>query len=128
MIKPLNAATTEKGRLKMRLIDADALIKKLRQNKKTVKSGIGGMYTAGMLAGIDFAGVTVTQAPTVEERKHGHWIETNEYYTGSYESLYYYKCSVCGAIILEDVDFGVGNYCQQCGATMDEVVKNDRTC
>ena len=58
-----------------------------------------------------------------EERKHGHWIETNEYYTGAYESLYYYKCSVCGAIILEDVDFGVGNYCQQCGATMDEVGK-----
>lgn len=54
-----------------------------------------------------------------EERKHGHWIETNEYYTGAYESLYYYKCSVCGALILEDVDFGVGNYCQQCGAKMD---------
>lgn len=109
----------------MRLVDADALIKKLRQNKKTVKSGIGGMYTAGMLAGIDFAGVTVTQAPTVEERKHGHWIETNEYYTGAYESLYYYKCSVCGALILEDVDFGVGNYCQQCGAKMDEEEKAD---
>lgn len=54
-----------------------------------------------------------------EERKHGHWIETNEYYTGAYESLDYYKCSVCGAVILEDVDFGVGNYCQQCGAKMD---------
>lgn len=58
-----------------------------------------------------------------EERKHGHWIATNEYYTGAYESLYYYKCSVCGALILEDVDFGVGNYCQQCGATMDEEVQ-----
>ena len=57
-----------------------------------------------------------------EARKHGHWIETNEYYTGAYESLYYYKCSVCGALILEDVDFGVGNYCQQCGAIMDEEV------
>lgn len=106
----------------MRLIDADALIKKLRQNKKTVKSGIDGMYTAGMLAGIDFAGVTVTQAPTVEERKHGHWIKTNQYYTGTWCALYYYKCSVCGAYILEDVDFGVGNYCQQCGAKMDEEV------
>lgn len=58
-----------------------------------------------------------------EERKHGHWIETNQYYTGNWCALYYYKCSVCGAYILEDVDFGVGNYCQQCGATMDEVVK-----
>ena len=63
--------------------------------------------------------------PVVEERKHGHWIETNEYYTGAYESLYYYKCSVCGALILEDVDFGVGNYCQQCGAKMDEEEKAD---
>lgn len=54
-----------------------------------------------------------------KERKHGHWIETDEYCTGAYESLCYYKCSVCGAIILEDVDFGVGNYCQQCGAKMD---------
>lgn len=57
-----------------------------------------------------------------EERKHGHWIETDEYCTGAYESLGYYKCSVCGAVILEDVDFGVGNYCQQCGAKMDEEV------
>ena len=56
-----------------------------------------------------------------KERKHGHWIKTNQYYTGTWCALYYYKCSVCGAYILEDVDFGVGNYCQQCGATMDEV-------
>lgn len=54
-----------------------------------------------------------------EERKHGHWIETDEYCTGS---LAYCKCSVCGAYILEDVCFGVGNYCQQCGAKMDEEV------
>lgn len=109
----------------MRLIDADALIKKLRQNKKTVKSGIGGMYTAGMLAGIDFAGVTVTQAPTVEERKHGHWIYTDAYYAGLECVLHYYKCSVCGEEILEDVDFGLGNYCLRCGAEMDEEEKND---
>lgn len=57
-----------------------------------------------------------------EERKHGHWIETNEYYTGAYESLYYYKCSVCGDSVLEDPDFGLHNYCPRCGATMDEEV------
>ena len=60
--------------------------------------------------------------PVVEERKHGHWIKTNQYYTGTWCALYYYKCSVCGAVILEDVDFGVGNYCQKCGAKMDEEV------
>ena len=59
----------------------------------------------------------------IEERKHGHWIKTNQYYTGTCCAQYYYKCSVCGALILEDVDFGVGNYCQQCGAKMDEEVK-----
>lgn len=97
----------------MRLIDADALIKKLRQNKKTVKSGIGGMYTAGMLAGIDFAGVTVTQAPTVEERKHGRWIEINPK-----NGKGFYRCSVCGGVVCWL--FGDGNYCQDCGAVMDE--------
>lgn len=57
-----------------------------------------------------------------EERKHGHWIETNEYYTGAYETLYYYKCSVCGDAVLEDPVFGLHDYCPRCGATMDEEV------
>ena len=115
----------------MRLIDADALKAKIRKAEKEFRrckiEPVG--YKMAFADGVGaVADLIVDEAPTIEERKHGHWIETNEYYTGAYESLYYYKCSVCGAIILEDVDFGVGNYCQQCGATMDEVVKNDRTC
>lgn len=96
---------------KMRLVDADALIKKLRQNKKTVKSGISGMYTAGMLAGIDFAGVTVTQAPTVEERKHGHWIKLLDPNYG----IIGVECSACKCAVRIDTE-----YCPYCGSVMDD--------
>lgn len=55
----------------------------------------------------------------VEERKHGHWTKDN-------------KCSECGA---QRPTQGINKwiyldakYCYACGATMDEVVKNDRTC
>lgn len=54
-----------------------------------------------------------------EERKHGHWTKDN-------------KCSECGA---QRPTQGINKwiyldakYCYACGATMDEVVKNDRTC
>lgn len=106
----------------MRLIDADALKAKIRKAEKEFRRcKIEPVeYKMAFADGVGaVADLIVDEAPTIEERKHGHWIETNEYYTGAYESLYYYKCSVCGALILEDVDFGVGNYCQQCGAKMD---------
>lgn len=103
----------------MQLMDRDKLraalenaIKSSEDNNNTIT---GWHYRAGLKSAL----VCLMNVPVVEERKHGHWIETNEYYTGAYESLYYYKCSVCGALILEDVDFGVGNYCQQCGTKMD---------
>lgn len=55
----------------------------------------------------------------VEERKHGHWTKDN-------------KCSECGA---QRPTQGINKwiyldakYCYACGATMDEVVKNERTC
>lgn len=106
----------------MRLIDADALKAKIRKAEKEFRrckiepferkmafaDGVGAV-----------ADLIVDEVPTVEERKHGHWIETNECCTGAYESLDYYKCSVCGVVVLEDVDFGVGNYCPHCGAKMD---------
>lgn len=96
----------------MRLIDADALMKLVTVLEVTQLNSL-----------LSDVKCIIRDAPTIEERKHGHWIETDEYtQVGAYESLYYYKCSVCGALILEDVDFGVGNYCQQCGAIMDEEV------
>ncbi len=58
-----------------------------------------------------------------EERKHGHWIFTNAHYYGLDCALYYYKCSICGELVLKDIKYGVGNYCLHCGAVMDEVTK-----
>lgn len=104
----------------MRLIDADALIKWLNDTYCDI-SKKSWNYNHHVMA-MDMIEI-IENYPTIEERKHGHWIATNQYYTGTWCALYYYKCSVCGAVILEDVDFGVGNYCQQCGAKMDEEEK-----
>lgn len=125
MIKPLNAATTEKGRLKMRLIDADALIKKFKHAKKGVKLGPMDIYAKGTLAGLDYAIYLINNITTVEERKHGHWIFTNAHYYGLDCALYYYKCSICGELVLKDIKYGVGNYCLHCGAVMDEVAEDE---
>lgn len=106
----------------MRLIDADALKAKIRKAEKEFRrckiEPVG--YKMAFADGVGtVADLIVDEAPTVEERQHGHWIATAKCYSAAYVALRYYKCSVCGAVILEDVDFGVGNYCQQCGAKMD---------
>jgi hypothetical protein len=49
-------------------------------------------------------------------RPKGHWIQTNDYFTGAYESIDYVECSCCHADSLEE-----GNYCPNCGAEMSEV-------
>ena len=51
-----------------------------------------------------------------KERKHGHWIEINPK-----NGKGFYRCSVCGGVVCWL--FGDGNYCQDCGAKMDEVTK-----
>lgn len=51
-----------------------------------------------------------------DERKKGHWIMTNDYFTGAYGSIDYVKCSCCGEESLEE-----GNFCPNCGAYMGEV-------
>lgn len=77
MIKPLNAATTEKGRLKMRLIDADALKAKIRKAEKEFRrckiEPVG--YKMAFADGVGtVADLIVDEAPTVEERQHGRWL------------------------------------------------------
>ncbi len=117
MIKPLNAATTEKGRLKMRLIDADALKAKIRKAEKEFRrckiEPVG--YKMAFADGVGaVADLIVDEVPTVEERQHEHWTKDN-------------KCSGCGA---ERPTQGINKwiyldakYCYACGATMDEVGK-----
>lgn len=70
MIKPLNVATTEKGRLKMRLIDADALIKKFKRAKKGVKLGPMDIYAKGTLAGLDYAIYLINKVAEDEKRQN----------------------------------------------------------
>ena len=75
----------------MRLIDADALRKKIRENLDDLD--IGSIF--GLL----------DLAPTVEERPHGEWIADHENY------LCY--CSIC-----EDKHTYPFNFCPNCGADM----------
>lgn len=82
----------------MRLIDADAL----RRRKE---------LRFGLMAAITTIQFLIDEAPTVEERKHGHWIELEPDKYGNF-----IQCSVC------DSKFGLyskDNYCQACGAIMD---------
>ena len=82
----------------MRLIDADALKREPEL-----------LY--GLTVAITEIQDVINEAPTVEERKHGHWIELEPDKYGNF-----IQCSVC------DSKFGLyskDNYCQACGAKMD---------
>jgi hypothetical protein len=86
----------------MRLIDADAL----RRRKE---------LRFGLMAAITTIQFLIDEAPTVEERKHGHWIEHPEHPIGD--------CSVCGERV--PIYSGSKKYknCPYCGAKMDGVEK-----
>lgn len=97
----------------MRLIDADALIKKAHHEAK------------GMEKSYEDFGVLVEwlvdKIPTIEpERKKGKWILTK----GS-NGKDYHKCSEC--LHTQEIT-GVKNYCAVCGADMMEGHdENDKT-
>lgn len=80
----------------MRLIDADAL----RRRKE---------LRFGLMAAITTIQFLIDEAPTVEERKHGHWVRHNNIIA----------CSEC----IWDMYWEEGNtelnYCPNCGAIMD---------
>lgn len=80
----------------MRLIDADAL----RRRKE---------LRFGLMAAITTIQFLIDETPTVEERKHGHWVRHNNIIA----------CSEC----IWDMYWEEGNtelnYCPNCGAIMD---------
>lgn len=84
----------------MRLIDADAL----RRRKE---------LRFGLMAAITTIQFLIDEAPTVEERKHGHWIEHPKHPIGD--------CSVCGERV--PIYSGSKKYksCPYCGAKMEGV-------
>lgn len=111
----------------MRLIDADALIKELEEEAKSLEkesfeikeNTVLKSNLRGRADGIRDALIEMINAPTVEP-KTGHWIMTHDYFTGAYESIDYVKCSCCGEDSLE-----MGDYCPNCGAKMVETYGED---
>lgn len=102
----------------MRLIDADVLKPKILEYVKALErikycygyDTFGKYYNGKKSAYLNVANL-IDEAPTVEERKHGHWIELEPDKYGNF-----IQCSVC------DSKFGLyskDNYCQACGAKMD---------
>lgn len=79
----------------MRLIDADAL----RRRKE---------LRFGLMAAITTIQFLIDEAPTVEERKHGHWIT---------KKAWHVECSECHHVL--EFICEVKNYCSNCGAEMD---------
>ena len=99
----------------MRLIDADTLIQEIKRWKE--REIADGLIGKGIKAGYDAAIICVSEMPTIEERKHGHWepfININGEKT--------YRCSTCQNEAPHDLYgyFELTNYCPRCGAVMDK--------
>lgn len=98
----------------MRLIDADALIKKLESNSWNIDEWELPFdhVTAGLKANA-MDRETVEGMPTVDAVpvKHGKWIQV-----GHIEHMQIvYRCSACNGQTIVD-----GKFCPNCGARMDE--------
>lgn len=89
------------------LIDADAL--NIEQLFDTKNKSIPVSQYVNYLKGIEAVEKIIKNAPTVEERRHGHWDYSNIAKQG-------FKCSVCNRSSKNGSPF-----CQWCGAIMDEV-------
>lgn len=104
----------------MRLIDADELIKNIKNAEKFYRESkcLGSNSCPYKLACADgaraVADLIVRDAVTIEERKHGYWITVLD---PSYVTIGF-ECSVC-----KEKTRRVSNYCPHCGAKMDEEEK-----
>lgn len=82
---------------------------------ESIASDDGDPFVDGVLSGVFNIREMVAQAPSVTPtRKKGHWIMTNDYFTGAYGTIDYVKCSCCCEDSLEE-----GNFCPNCGAEME---------
>ena len=89
----------------MRLIDADALEKKLQEQRELYAEM--DMKGAEHLLVHDFLRY-VWEAPTIDPVRHGEWKETDD--------PMFRACSVCGYLEWKGL---WNNYCPNCGAKMD---------
>lgn len=75
-----------------------------------------GKYIHGIDAGaVNNEWIALYFTECEQEPKTGHWIITNDYYTGAYGDIDYVECSCCHEYSLEE-----GDYCPNCGARMVE--------
>lgn len=99
----------------MRLIDADALKEKFQECINSIT--VSDPFITGVKSGYESAGYWIDEAPTVEERKLGHWENG--------------CCTVCGESAATDGRFDFipeeeQKYCWNCGAIMDGKVGDDK--
>lgn len=104
----------------MRLIDADAVEKRVRKLKAQIATRAAGFvdedsYECGAVDALHDALTYLDEAPTVDAVpvKHGRWIKRG-YACGESE----YKCSACGETEWR-TNCGRMKYCMFCGAKMD---------
>lgn len=97
----------------MQLIDRDKL--KSALNNEIISHDIGNIYDRYYREGLMCAMLHLGSQPTIEERKHGHWIGKP---IAGYGTV---RCSVCRSKFTKNT--GQWDYCPKCGAVMDEVTK-----
>lgn len=90
----------------MRLIDADKAKAELLRIARDIHDCCG--FYDGLKAGYQSAADRLDTIPTVEERKHGHWIT---------KKAWHVECSECHHVLEFICD--VKKYCPNCGAKMD---------
>ena len=110
----------------MRLIDADALMKVIREHDYPLRSHFNstdnGMFTIGVQQAVD-------DAPTIDAvpvARCGEWIlvGTNEH---DYETSVEEKCSLCGRYVYRYDTQPQDNFCPNCGAKMDKEASDAQT-
>lgn len=90
----------------MRLIDADVLKEKIQECTNSITAS--NPFMTGLKSGYESAGYWIDEAPTVEERKNGHWLT---------KKAWHVECSECHHVLEFICD--VKKYCLNCGAKMD---------
>lgn len=91
----------------MRLIDADALQKKISALCEKNKELIDRWFT-------NIVDDEIENAPTIDAVKHGRWVKRTD------ENCWWYECSECGDYPMKNV-YGhekLSAYCPNCGARM----------
>lgn len=98
--------------MKMRLIDADALLKKCIEGDGSDK------FTEGYNFAVQEISAYIALAPTIgaEPVRQGKWIY------GMLDNCNQYYCSECGNYAYWDTDYGqqLFDFCPRCGAKMRE--------